>query len=483
MAGGNWSPTELKVRPGFYTNFVAAALAAIQPGARGIVAIPVKANWGPKQQVVEITDEANLIDTYGTDTGNYTAYNAIRLALLGGAKTVLGYRLTDAGAAKASITLQDTTGTPVNVITLTTKYETARVFKVVVRLNPEDSNKQDIVLLEGTTQLAVFTFTKGTGGVDNAVAAVNVPGNKWVTATKIAVGNGILATIASPGSPLTGGNAGIASITNQMYIDAMTAFEARIFNAFALDGATDSALQASVKSWAERLRGEGKGIIAYMGGATNDDQTPATGNTRSAGFNYEGVVNVAVSGILGGITYSSAMVACYVAGKAVSQSLSESLTYATLAFDDVTPRFTHNQVVTGLQSGTLLLVHDGEKVKVEQGINTLSTLRQGQNNQWKKIKAIRVMDAINQDLSKNAQDNYIGKVINDDDGKVALVTACKNYFDTLVKGRLIGANYTVGLDPYYHGATPLAAPDEVYIKWEGTLVDTMEKIYGTFVVS
>jgi hypothetical protein len=135
-----------------------------------------------------------------------------------------------------------------------------------------------------------------------------------------------------------------------------------------------------------------------------------------------------------------------------------------------------------LQAGTLLLVHDGEKVIVEQGISTLSSLRQGQNNQWKKIKAIRVMDTINADLLKAAQDNYIGKVINDDDGKVALIVACRNYFDTLVKGRLIGADYTIGLDPDYHGDPPLAAADEVYIKWEGTLIDVMEKIYGTFIV-
>jgi len=481
MAGGTWSPTEAKVRPGFYMNFVAAALAAIQPGARGIVAIPVKANWGPAKQIVEITDEKGLIDTYGVDVdGGFTAYNSIRLALLGGAKTVLGYRVVDSAAAKASITLKDTAGTPANILTLTTKYETARPFKVTVRDNAVDpTNKQDIVLYEDAKQLYVFTFAKGAGVVDNAVAAINNDANnKWITATKVADGNNTIANVTS--QALTGGNAGVGGITNTDYVDAMSAFETRRFNFFALDGATDASLQTSVKAWIERLRSEGKGVVAVMGGSVTDDQTPATANSRSTGFNYEGVINVGVSGIMDGVTYSSAQVACWVAGKAAGQALSESLTYAVTPFDDVTPRLTHNQVVAGLQAGTLLLVHDGEKVIVEQGINTLTSLRQGQNNQWKKIRAIRVMDAINDDLLKTAQDNYIGKVNNNDDGKVALISACKQYMETLVNGGLIEKDFSVYLDPDYHPA--LAAPDEVYIKWDARIVDSMEKIFGTFVV-
>jgi len=481
MAGGTWSPTEAKVRPGFYMNFVAAALAAIQPGARGIVAIPVKANWGPAKQIVEITDEKSLIDTYGADVdGGFTAYNSIKLALLGGAKTVLGYRLVDSAAAKASITLKDTAATPADVLTLTTKYETARPFKVTVRDNAVDpTNKQDIVLYEDTKQLYVFTFVKGAGVVDNAVAAINNDANnKWITATKVADGNNTIANVTS--QAFTSGNAGVGSIANTDYVDAMSAFETRRFNFFALDGATDASLQTSVKAWIERLRSEGKGVVAVMGGSVTDDQTPATANSRSTGFNYEGVINVGVSGIMDGVTYSSAQVACWVAGKAAGQALSESLTYAVTPFDDVTPRLTHNQVVAGLQAGTLLLVHDGEKVIVEQGINTLTSLRQGQNNQWKKIRAIRVMDAINDDLLKTAQDNYIGKVNNNDDGKVALISACKQYMETLVNGGLIEKDFSVYLDPDYHPA--LAAPDEVYIKWDARIVDSMEKIFGTFVV-
>ena len=479
MAGGAWSLTEAKVRPGFYVNFEAAALASITPGARGILAMPVKANWGPKKQVVEITSEKELIDTYGIDVAaNLTAYTCIRLALLGGCKTVLGYRLVDGSEVKGTITLKDTTAVPVDVIDLITRYESARAFKATVRANPVDANKQDIVLYEGTQLLYTFTFTTGAGGVDNAAAAINSDsGNKWIDAVKKAAGNGVLAAISS--QSLAGGNAGVTTITNTHYIDAMTAFEARQFNAFILDGATDASLQTSVKAWVERLRGEGTKIVAYMGGTAADDADIATANTRSAGFNYEGVLNVGTGANLDGTNLSSAQVACWVAGKACGQQMTESLTYADSPFDDVIPRLTNNQIIAAIQSGTIVLVHDGQKVKNEKGINTLTSLRTGQNNQWKKAKAIRIMDAIDTDLQKAGRDNYIGKVINDEDGQAAVIVAIKKYFETLNKGRLIKDDFDVYIDP---DLQPLAGADQFYFKWYCYIVDSMEQIFGTGII-
>lgn len=478
MASGVWSETDLPVRPGFYMNFVAAALAAIGTGPRGIVAMPVKANWGPKKTIVEITSEKELIDAFNIETaGNYTAYKCGRLALLGIPQTLLLYRMADGNAAKASITLQD--GAAANVLTLTTKYETTRSFKVTVRDNLVDSvNKKDIVLYEDTTQLCVFTFDKGAGIVDNAVAAINDgTQNVWITAAKVAAGDGTLADVTT--QSFTGGNDGTAGIVNQDYIDAMTAFEARMFNAFVLDGSTDSALQTSVKAWVQRLRDEGKKIIAYIGGSISDDASITTGNTRSTTNNYEGIVNVGVSGILDEVTYSSAQVACYIAGLASGQALKESLTYAKTVFDDVSPRLTHNQVVSAINAGTLVLVHDGEKVKVEKGINTLTSLGVDQGNGWKKIKVIRIMDAIAMDTAKAAQDNYIGKVLNNADGQVAVLNAIKNYFETLSPD-LIAPGFIVETDTEKQ-ATALG--DQFFWKYSATLVDSMEQIFGTGYIS
>jgi len=481
MPGGTWSPTEVKVRPGFYLNFVAAAAEAIKPGARGVVGIPVRASWGPIRQFVEIGSEAELVTAYGSDVSDgVTAYRIGRLALLGGAKTLLAYRIADANAAKASITLTDSNATPTNVLVLRARYEGGRgnTFSVTTRVNPVDPAKQDILLYEGTALLRTFTFATGTGGIDNAVAAVNGDtGNAWVTAEKLVDGNGVLAAVTS--SPFAGGNSGIAALANIDYTDAMTAFEAREFDLFALDGPGSSALQTAVVGWIARIRSEGKGVIAVMGGTTADDADPAAGNARSAGFNHEGVVNVITSAVLDGATYASGDAAAYVAGLIASRRLTETITYAATPFEDVSPRLTNAQVVEALKSGSLVLVHDGRQVKVEQGINTLTVLREGQNSQWKKIKAVRIMDAINADLLRAASDSYIGKVPNTDDGRAALLSAMKAYMDVLVSEGAIARDYKVYLDPAY----PNPAPDEVYVRWEASIVDAMEKIYGTFVVT
>ena len=475
MASGTWQPSDKPKRPGFYMRFIAAALARIQPGARGIVAIPVKASWGPKKQVLEITGEKDLIDILGTDTGgDFTAYTCVRLCLLGQPKTILVYSLSDGSELQASIALKDTAVPPVDVLRLKTKYPTSKDFKVTVRTNILDENKQDIVLYEGSKQLFVYTFDKGAAVIDNALAAVNDnKDNKWLVAEKIATGNGTLATISSQN--LTGGNAGVANITNADYIDAMAVFESRLFHGFTLDGVTDASLLTSAKAWIERLRNEGKKCIGCFGSDETTDEDISNAITRSKAWNHEGIVNVGIGGELGDVWYPSAFVACWVTGKCAGQALKESLTYAVTPFTDVYPRLTHNQVVAALAAGVLVLVHDGEKVVIEQGINTLSSLRVDMDNQWKKIKIIRIMDAIDMDTAKAGHDSYIGKVLNNDDGQTAVLTAIKKYFETLVPD-LLDPDFTVEVDT---DLQQNAENDEFFWKYGAKIIDSMEKIYGT----
>ncbi|MFS1513048.1 phage tail sheath family protein [Chengkuizengella sp. SCS-71B] len=470
MASGTWSETNRPVRPGSYMNIRARALGSIQSGTRGVVAIPVKANWGPVKEIAEITSESELIATYGSDiTDDFTAYECIRLILLGSASKVLAYRLADSSAAKASVALSNGS---IDTVKLETKYETTRDFNVTVRDNLVDSNSKDIVLYEGNTQLYVFTVSN-TISADEIVDFLNAEKeNNWITAQKLADGTGLqdVANIS-----LANGDAGVSAITNADYITATSAFEANDFNEFTLDGAEDAALKTSVVAWINRLRTEGKMVQASLGGSLTEDTDINNANTRSALYNHEAIKNVGVSAKLDGKLYSSAKVACFIAGLNAGQSLRESLTYAVTPFEDVSPRLTHNQVVSALQAGTIVLVHDGEKVVIEQGINTLTSLNGEQNNSFKKCKAVRVMDAIKTDTSSYDQDNIVGKLANNEDGQAAFLSSRKQYFETLVQAGLIN-DFTVEVDQDKQTG---ANGDEFYWKWEATIVDMMEKIYGT----
>jgi len=481
MAGGIWSSTDKPVLPGFYMAFRSAAAAAVEPGARGVVAVPVKAHWGPVGQFVELTSENGILETYTQDESDgATAYSTVRLALLGRARKVLAYRLADNGAAVATITLQDTTASPVNVLKLEAKYPGARGngFKITIQTNPSDSGKKDLKLFEGAALLRTFTFAGS--DVQAAVDAINGDGaNKWIAAAKLADGNGTLASVSL--AAMTGGASGIDGLTNADYTDALAAFETQQFNTFALDGVSDSSLQASVASWIGRIRDDGYGVIGVMGGSAADDiasDAVSKATARSAAFNDEGIVNVGTGAKLGDASCSSAQVSAYVAGLIAGQSLGGSTTYAPSPFADVTRRWTRSEQEQAVQSGVFLLIHDGRQVKSLRGVNSLSVLGAGQSAPWRKIRSIRVMDTINSDLQRTAEDYYIGKVNNTEEGRLALISACKQYLQTLAQSGVIEADsFDVYPDPAFS-----PEPDQVFLKWEARLTDVMEQIFSTFVV-
>ncbi|MNJ55698.1 Phage tail sheath protein [compost metagenome] len=225
-----------------------------------------------------------------------------------------------------------------------------------------------------------------------------------------------------------------------------------------------------------------------MGGTAADDTaTDAVSKavSRSAGFNHEGIVNVGSGAFLADKEYSSAQVAAWAAGLIAGQSLSQSTTYAESPFDDVTRRWTRSEQEQAIRGGVFLLIHDGRRVKVLRGMNSLVTLQLGQNKSWKKIRTIRVMDAINSDLQRTAEDVYIGKVNNTEEGRLALIGACKEYLRTLAQSNVIeGVGYDVILDPTYYGSAPAITPepDQVFLHWSARLTDVMEQIFGTFYV-
>ncbi|THF78028.1 phage tail sheath subtilisin-like domain-containing protein [Cohnella fermenti] len=481
MAGGNWSTTDMPVLPGFYMAFKAAATAAVQAGTRGVVALPVRAHWGPVKQVTEIASESGAIEAFSElGEGGATAYTALRLALLGGASKVLAYRLSDGTDAAATAILKDTTATPVNVLKLTARYtgERGNAFKATVQENASDSSKKDLKLYEGATLLRTFTFAGD--AIQAAVDAVNGDAaNKWVTAEKLGEGNGVLASVI--GAALDGGSSGIGGIDNADYQEAFAAFETQAFDAFALDGESEASLQASVLSWVSRIRSEGLGVIAVLGGSSGDDQAAdavAKATARSALFNSEGIVSVGVGAKEGDAVYSSAQLSAYVAGLIAGQSLSESTTYASAPFQDVSRRWTRSEQEQAVAGGVFLHVHDGRQVKALRGVNSLVSPGQGQSAAWKKIRTIRVLDAINSDLRRTAEDSYVGKVNNTEEGRLALIGACKQYLQSLAQSGVIEAT---GFD-VYEDKSIAAEADQVFLKWEAKLTDVVEQIFGTFTV-
>jgi hypothetical protein len=208
-------------------------------------------------------------------------------------------------------------------------------------------------------------------------------------------------------------------------------------------------------------------------------------SARSLALNHEGIVNVGTGVRLAGTDYSSAQTAAYVAGLIAGQRLNQSATYAVTPFEDVTRRWTRSEQEQAVRNGVFLLFFDGRQVKALRGINSLVNPAAGQNNAWKKIRSIRVMDAINADLQRAAEETYIGKINNTVEGRLALIGAIKEYLAQLSLSNVIEADgYDVILDPAYYGDAPVIKPepDQVFLQWNVKLTDVMEQLFGTFFV-
>jgi archaellum component FlaC len=354
MAGGSWDPTASAVRPGLYINFVEAAIAQIQGGARGTVAIPLKA-YG----VGAVAKSVYTVETVKEATDLFGAANigSISKAFQGGAKEVLVYAMP---VYDALTTVQDHT-------------------------------------------------------------------------------------------------------------DMRATFDAYPFNVFVFDGEVTSAEQDATLAWMKVNKADGKHFMVVFGGSTADDQDPAIGDARSVRLSDDYAVNLIVGVTVGGVASNSSQYAPWVAGLVAGTPINKSITYAQAPVDDVTKRMTNAQIKASLQKGSLVLVNDGEKVKVERGVVTSTT-----SSKTVKIRKIRAHQAISMDITKTASDSYIGKVDNNVDGQKALISAIKAYLERLADSNVITQAIYVDLSKDFP-----SVGDSVYLDVKIVEVDSMEELYLT----
>jgi hypothetical protein len=257
-----------------------------------------------------------------------------------------------------------------------------------------------------------------------------------------------------------------ASPAVQDYIDMRTAYDTRPFNVFVYDSEVSATEQDNTLTWTKNNKSEGKHYMAVFGCVVAaDDNDPSVGDTRSIRLLDDYAVNL-ISGVtIGGTNYSSAKYAPYIAGLIAGTAINRAITYAVAPVDDVVTRFTNTQTKTSLSKGSLVLTNDGEKVKVEQGLTT----------SVKKIRQQRTRQAILTDLTKTANDSYIGKIDNNADGQASLISAFKLYLETLADSNAIGKDgITVELNPQF-----VSQGDAVFIAVSYDEVDSAERIFLT----
>jgi Phage tail sheath protein subtilisin-like domain/Phage tail sheath C-terminal domain len=312
----------------------------------------------------------------------------------------------------------------------------------------------------GIVAIPLKTYTGGTAvakkfyTVENEADAIELFGSANIQSIKFALQGGAQQVLVytMPASPLAAD-----------YVDMRNAFEARPFNVFVFDAEHDGTEQDNVAAWVKQNREDKKHFMFVAGGSAADDLDPALGNARTTGFNDDYIVNL-ISGVtINGEDFTSAEYAPYIAGLIAGTAINRSITYTQVAVDDVTKRLRNSEIIMALQAGSLVLVHDGEKVKVEQGLTSSK----------KKIRSIRARQAVATDIEKTARDNYIGKLDNNEDGQMALINAIKAYLETLEVNNVL-TDIAVALDPQRP-----SVGDSVFLAIGYREIDSMERIFLT----
>jgi len=264
------------------------------------------------------------------------------------------------------------------------------------------------------------------------------------------------------------------------YTGAQNYLETIKWNYFAFPEIADLEV-ASFATWIKGLRDTiGKKVKAILPNYVGDhegiiDYTNAV--------NYDGTT-----------TYTAKQYCARMAGMIAGTPLKISATYAPVTELTDCDHLTKIQRDTAVDAGKLILMHDGTKVKIVRAVNSLTTTTADKGASFKKIKIVDTMDQINDDITTTAEDGYIGKVPNDYDHKVLLMSAIGGYFDQLeLSGLLDKGSSSVFIDiaaqsAYLKGQgvdiTKLTTQeikeyntdDKVFIGAKTTILDTMEDI-------
>lgn len=431
MAGGTWT-TQNKVRPGAYVNFQAEQSTGTSEAVDGIVTLPLPLDFGPSG-VISVTSGTNLLQ-FG-HTLSEPIMQPLREALKNAAE-VLVYRIGGGDAA---------TGTAVG-LTVTAKYPGTRGNSISVVVSAQAGGGFQVNTLLAGQIVDSQIVTDGTKLKDNELVDFNGS-----------------ASIVEGTITLTGGTS--AATTGTEYSEYFDAIQVYDFNTMAITS-NDPATKALAAGFIRRMRDdEGKKVQVVLG--------------NYEGADFEGVINLANGVKLNGQNLTAEQCTPWYAGAAAAAGVTSSLTYtAYQGATDAFPRLTNAETIENLQLGNVVFTEKRGQAVVEQDINTLVTYDATKNQDFRKNRVLRVLDNIANNTKVTFEDNYIGKVNNDVEGRELFKADRIAYFDALV-----GLGAIEAFEAEDITITAGEAKDAVVMTAAITPIDAMEKLYVTVEVN
>ena len=205
----------------------------------------------------------------------------------------------------------------------------------------------------------------------------------------------------------------------------------------------------TIADWIKSMRSQKKSVKAVLSNSASD---------------HCGIINFTTTNIkVGTKVYTSAEYTARLAGIFAGISLDRSATYYVL--NEVESIAEIDDADDAVDDGELILINDGEKIKIGRAVNSKTTIGEGEIEDMKKIKIIEGMDLLQDDIRTTFADNYVGKVSNSYDNKVAFCAAVNAYFKDLQKEGVL-------FDQYENSIAVDVDAQEAYLKAQG--IDTSD---------
>ena len=188
----------------------------------------------------------------------------------------------------------------------------------------------------------------------------------------------------------------------------------------------------SVVTWVKKERAAGRKSKAVLPDTEADE---------------EGIVNFSASNIKTGTgTYTAAQFCSRIAGILAGTPFTQSATYVALPEVTDAARMSRTEADEAIEDGKFILWYHGQKFKTGRAANSLTTTAPGKGEAFQKIKIVEVMDLIRQDITRTAEDQFIGKYPNSYDSRCLLISGIQGYLDDLAADGILGENPAVGID-------------------------------------
>ena len=385
LGGGNWT-AQNKVLPGAYVNFVSSASASASISDRGVVTMPLSLDWGPEDEVFEVSNEDFQKDTLRIFGYPYEAAEMKGLRdLFMNAKTLYAYRLNGGGSkAENEYAMALYSGIRGDAV------------KIGVSQNVDDDTRYDVTTYMDTRIVDIQTVSE----------TKELEANDFVIFKEDAE----LKEVAP--LPLSGGtNATDIGGGYQGYLDKI---ESYAFNTMGVV-VTDDVTKRLFVAFNKRLRDEvGKKfqLVLY--------------NYPSA--DYMGVISVKNKCTDGAVKGSSGMVypdeaaAVYwttgvQGGCAVNNSCQNKRYDGEYTIDT---SYTQTQLAVAVKAGEFVFHSVNGEVRVLDDINTMVTTTDTQGDVFKDNQTIRVIDQLANDDSALFANKYLGVIPNNAAGRTAL---------------------------------------------------------------